>query len=98
MQVKKHNEDWNRLPKITSKYFCDHIDELLDRVAQEKISFQIVDSGTGVEVIVCPLDGVHHQAFASFAEQMEQYYGVPSEEIRKNVRWGCTEEGWEEKE
>ena len=94
MQVKKHKEDWDCLPQITSEYFCNHTDELLNRIAQEKISFRIFDKASGIEVIICPTDGVRCQKFATFSEQMEEYYGIPIEDILKNIRWECTEESW----
>ena len=98
MQAKIRNEGWNRLPQITSEYFCGHMDELLNRIAQEGISFKIVDSDSGIEVIACPINGVHHRKFESFGEQMEQHYGIPLKYIREDVRWNCTEDGWEDKQ
>lgn len=85
------------IAQITSEYFCDHINEVLARIAQEGILFKIVDSDSGVEVIVCPIASIHHQKFTTFGKQMEQHYGIPIEVIRENVRWNCTEDGWEDK-
>ena len=73
MQLKKRTEDWNYLPQITAQYFCEHIDEILDRIEQEGISFLIADEDSGNEVIVCQVDGIHQQKYAIFAEQMEQH-------------------------
>lgn len=40
--------------RITSQYFCTHIDTILEEVEQKGICFLIVDEKSGAEVILCP--------------------------------------------
>ena len=84
-------EEEESFRSLTSRYFCEHIGAILHRVAQEGISFRVVDEGTGNEVIICPIDQQKH---VTFAQLLEQHYKMPIEEILKDVRWECTEECW----
>ncbi len=56
MQPKTQTEDLNPMPQITAKCFCDHIDEVLERIEKDGISYRIIDEESGASLVACPVE------------------------------------------
>lgn len=95
MQEKSKSAIGEGMERITTTYFCDHIEEIIELANAENRCYVLVDEDNKEEVILVPVT-VYEElcttaGHTTFQEQMEQHYGKPMSEIKQDDSWESSE-------
>ena len=100
MQERSKSAIGEGMERITTTYFCEHIEEIIELANAENRCYVLVDEHSKEEVILVPISAYEKRCtparFMTVRKQVEQHNGKTISEIIKDAPGGPFENVWDD--